>query len=67
MNGNTRLVKKILIYGANKTIKDKAGKTAANLASDNQFNNILKLLTKKRWFFVSYYNLAQAVKRVRKS
>ena len=58
MNGNTRLVKKLLIYGADKKIKDKAGKTAADLAADNQFNNIYKLLTKKRLFLVSYYNLA---------
>lgn len=32
MNGSTRLVKKLLLYGADKHIKGRDNKTAANLA-----------------------------------
>jgi hypothetical protein len=32
MNGSTRLVKKLLLYGADKNIKGRDNKTAANLA-----------------------------------
>lgn len=57
INGSTRLVKKLLLYGADKTIKGKDNKTAANLAQDNEFRNIYNLLTKERSLLITYYNI----------
>ena len=44
ISGNTRVVRRLLIKGSDKTLRDKLGKSAADLARDNGFNNILKML-----------------------
>lgn len=44
ISGNTRVVRKLLVKGADKMLCDKQGKTAADLARDNSFHNILKML-----------------------
>ncbi|CAD8088721.1 unnamed protein product [Paramecium sonneborni] len=66
-SGNTKLVKKLLIYGADKTIRGNAKKTPADLAQENDFKNIYNMLTKERGFLITYYNLKQGIKRVRKN
>ncbi|CAK82912.1 unnamed protein product (macronuclear) [Paramecium tetraurelia] len=66
-SGNTKLVKKLLFYGADKKIKGYENKTPANMAEENDFKNIYNLLTKKRGFLISFFNLKQGLKRVRKN
>ncbi|CAD8186278.1 unnamed protein product [Paramecium octaurelia] len=66
-SGNTKLVKKLLIYGADRKIKGQGNKTPADIAQENDFKNIYNLLTKKRSFLISYFNLKQGLKRVRKN
>ncbi|CAD8079250.1 unnamed protein product [Paramecium primaurelia] len=66
-SGNTKLVKKLLIYGADKTIKGNSNKTPADIAQENDFKNIYNLLTKERSFLITYFNLKQGIKRVRKN
>ena len=42
--GNSKIVHKLLIRGANKHIKDKEGKTPSDLARENDYNNVEMLL-----------------------
>ena len=42
--GNSRVVRKLLIKGANRSAKDKQDKTPMDLAKDNDYNNIVGLL-----------------------
>lgn len=44
ISGNTRVVRKLLIKGSDKTLVDKQGKTPADLARENAYHNILKML-----------------------
>lgn len=41
ISGNSKLVRKLLIKGADKKLKDKGGKTPITLAIDQEYNNIL--------------------------
>lgn len=52
ISGNTRVVRKLLIKGSDKTMRDKQGKTPADLAKENGFHNILKMLVKLK--FISF-------------
>lgn len=40
MSGNSRIVKRLLLKGADKSIMDLKNKTAMDIAKDNEFNNI---------------------------
>ena len=53
--------------GADKFLKDKDGKDAIQIALDSDYKNIYNLITKKRNIFIAYYNIRQAIKRMRKS
>lgn len=44
ISGNTRVVRKLLIKGSDKTLVDKQGKTPAALAKENGYHNIQKML-----------------------
>lgn len=54
ISGNTRVVRKLLIKGADKTILDKQSKTATDIARENGFSNILKMLVEN----IIYSNLS---------
>jgi palmitoyltransferase len=51
LSGNTRLVKKLLVNGADRNIRGKNNQTAADLAKENEFQNIHKMLEKKENYF----------------
>ena len=57
MNGNTRIVKKLLLAGADKDIIGKDNKTAAMIAEENDYMNIHEMLTKRNNIFITYYNI----------
>lgn len=44
ISGNSRVVRKLLIKGSDRHIKDKNNKTPADLAKDNDYINILGML-----------------------
>lgn len=44
MTGNVRIVKKLLLRGANRNLKDAKGLTAASTAEESQYHNITNLL-----------------------
>ena len=56
-SGNTKLVKKLIMNGADKHLKDKEGKDAIQIALDSDYKNIYNLITKKRNILVAYYNI----------
>ena len=47
ISGNSKVVRKLLIKGADKNKKDKSGKLPADLAKENEYKNILELLVIK--------------------
>ena len=47
MSGNSRVVRKLLIKGANKYINDKKNKSPTNIAEENEFKNIKNMLDNK--------------------
>jgi ankyrin repeat protein len=44
ISGNTRIVRKLLVRGANRKIRDKQNKLPIDLAIENEFVNIEKML-----------------------
>ena len=46
ISGNSRVVRKLLIKGSNRHVKDKNFKIAADLAKENDYINILGMLVK---------------------
>lgn len=44
MSGNSRIVKRLLLKGADKSLTDLKNKTAMDIAKDNEFNNIESML-----------------------
>ena len=44
ISGNTRIVRKLLVRGANRNIRDKQNKLPIDLAIENEFINIEKML-----------------------
>ncbi len=47
MSGNSRVVRKLLIKGADKYKTDKKNKTPTNIAEENEFKNIKSMLDNK--------------------
>lgn len=47
MGGNSRVVKKLLIRGADRNIVDSTGKKPIDMAKDNEFYNITDMLEEK--------------------
>ena len=47
MSGNSRIVRKLLIRGADRNIKDIHGKKPYDIAVENEFNNIKDMLLEK--------------------
>jgi palmitoyltransferase len=67
MSGNTRLVKKLLVAGADRTVHGKENKTPADMAQEHEYHNIHSMLTKQDNALIRYYNIKQGFKRKRKS
>lgn len=67
MSGNSRVVKRLLVKGANKFLTDNKGMTPADIAKENNFTNIEKMLNDKTSFFVDYYNVRPGFKKVERS
>jgi palmitoyltransferase len=57
MSGNSRVVKRLLIKGASKDIIDKKGMTPSDIAKENEFVNIDRMLTEENSFLIEYYNV----------
>lgn len=53
VSGNSRIVRRLLIKGAKKNIKDKHNKTAADIAKDYEYTNIYDMLKNKGKIFES--------------
>lgn len=47
LSGNIKIAKKLLLRGADRTLKEAHGQTPCELALENQFENIYKLLLDK--------------------
>ena len=47
LSGNIKIAKKLLLRGADRSLKDLKGQTPCELALENQFDNIYKLLLEK--------------------
>ena len=62
MSGNSRVVKRLLIKGANKDLKDKKGLTPSDLAKENEFLNIDRMLTEQNSCLIEYYNVKPGFK-----
>lgn len=67
LSGNSRVVKKLLIAGADKRIVGKNSQTAAQLAQENEFYNIQAMIEGKQRWIVSYYNLKSKVQKIRRT
>jgi len=53
ISGNPRVVRRLLIKGAKKDIKNKEGKLPLDLAKDNEYDNIVLLLVDYSGFLFS--------------
>lgn len=67
MSGNSRVVRRLLIKGADRALKDNKDKTASDIAKENDFNNIDKMLKEKNSFFVDYYSVRPGFKKADRS
>lgn len=67
MSGNSRVVKRLLIKGANAELYDKKDQLPVTIAIENQFNNLERMLTEKNNFFIDYYNVRPGFKKVKRS
>lgn len=67
MSGNSRVVRRLLIKGANKTLRDNKDKTPSDIAKDNDFNNIDKMLSEKNSFFIDYYSVRPGFKKIERN
>ncbi|CAK59529.1 unnamed protein product (macronuclear) [Paramecium tetraurelia] len=67
MSGNSRIVKKLLLHGANRNIKNNEGQTAADIAKSNSFQSIYKMLTESQNFFITYFSISQGFQKVDRS
>jgi ankyrin repeat protein len=61
ISGNSRVVRKLLIKGADRYIKSKEGKTASALATENEFYNINDMLQLQPWW-KEFYNIRPTFK-----
>lgn len=58
--GNTKIVRRLLLKGANRRIKSKKGELPIEVARDNEYSNITKMLNDSYTcfdFFKFYYNV----------
>ncbi len=46
LSGNARVVRRVLVKGADKNIRDKDERLAIDIARENQYNNIIQLLVR---------------------
>ncbi|CAD8089631.1 unnamed protein product [Paramecium primaurelia] len=67
MSGNSRIVKKLLLQGANRNIKNNEGQTAADIAQANSFKAIHKMLTESQNFLITYFSISQGFQKVHRS
>ncbi|CAK59282.1 unnamed protein product (macronuclear) [Paramecium tetraurelia] len=67
MSGNNRIVKKLLLSGANRSIKNNEGQTAADIAQANSFTQVYKMLTESQNFLVTYFSISQGFQKVNRS
>ncbi|CAD8090952.1 unnamed protein product [Paramecium primaurelia] len=67
MSGNSRIVKKLLLQGADRTIKNNEGQIAADIAKANSFQSIYKMLTESQNFFITYFSISQGFQKVNRS
>ncbi|CAD8203286.1 unnamed protein product [Paramecium octaurelia] len=67
MSGNSRIVKKLLLHGANRQIKNNEGQTPADIAKSNSFQSIYKMLTESQNFFITYFSISQGFQKVDRS
>jgi len=63
-SGSSRVVRKLLLKGADRHVKDNEGKTAKDLAEENEYYRIRKLLEGRNWF-VECFNIKQGLQRKR--
>ena len=63
MSGNSRVVKRLLIKGANSKITDNKNQMPLAIALENQFSNIERMLKEKNNFLVDYYNVRPGFKK----
>lgn len=59
ISGNSRVVRKLLIKGSDRSIRDKNNKTPADLAKDNDYNNIFSMLVNFLFEFIHYFLLGR--------
>jgi len=64
LSGNARVVRRVLVKGADKNIKDKDGRMAIDIAKENQYNNIIQLLKGRGWF-VEMLNIKPSLQKKR--
>lgn len=50
ISGNVRIVRRLLLKGASRTLKDKKGKTPIDLAREQQSTNLINLLRENIWW-----------------
>lgn len=50
ISGNSRIVKRLLLKGANKKARDNSGKTPADIARENEYFNIMSMIQQKKGF-----------------
>lgn len=62
MSGNSRVVKRLLIKGAKKNLKDHKGLTPNEIAKENEFLNIDRMLTEENSWLIDYYNVKPGFK-----
>jgi palmitoyltransferase len=67
MSGNSRVVKRLLVKGACKNAKDNKGLTAADIAKENEFLNIFRMLTEENSCLVEYYNVKPGFRKAERS
>jgi hypothetical protein len=48
MSGNGHIVKKLLLKGCNRNIKAENGKLPLDIATENEYNNIIDMITDKQ-------------------
>lgn len=63
MTGNIRIVKKLLLRGANKTLKDAKDQTPSNLAEEGQYMAIVELFAESNCF-LEFLNIKTSFKRL---
>lgn len=66
ISGNSRVVRKLLIKGSDRGLKDQTGKLAIDIANENEFNNIVGMLELKS-SLAEKCNIKPAFKPIKKN